>query len=245
MSENYIYGIHPLIEALDSGKIPEKVLIQKGLSGEGFTKLFQRIRQLRIPFQYVPVEKLNRVTRKNHQGIVAFISLIEYQDLTQLLPGIFEAGETPLLVILDGVTDVRNLGAIARTAECAGAHALIIAEKGSAPINADAIKTSAGALNRIPVCKENSIQEVLAFLKACGIKTVTLDEKSSVAIYETDLNMPLAIIMGSEERGVSSTTKKLSDDLASIPMKGAIASLNVSVATGIVLFEAVRQRTIS
>ncbi len=242
MVDNYIFGIHPLAEALDSGQVPEKILIQKDLTGEGFTRLFQRIRQLKIPFQMVPVEKLNRVTRKNHQGIIAFVSLIAYHELHVLLPGIFERGELPLIVLLDGVTDVRNMGAIARTAECAGAHAIVIPEKGNAPVSADAIKASAGALSRIPVCKEDSIPSCVAFLKECGLTTIALSEKSGKTIYETDFNKPLAIVMGSEEKGVSSMTKHLVDAVASIPMAGKIASLNVSVATGIVLFEINRQR---
>ncbi len=240
--DNFIFGIRPLLEAIDNGNIPERVLIQKGLQGENFAVLFQKIRQSKIPFQMVPVEKLNRVTRKNHQGIIAFVSLIEYQPLHILLQSIFEKGETPLLVLLDGVTDVRNMGALVRSAECAGAHAVIIPEKGVAPINADAIKASAGALSRLPICREPYLPATISFLKECGLEVLALDEKGNKTIYQSDLNKPLAIIMGSEDQGISAAILKASDQVISIPMKGEIGSLNVSVAAGVVLFEALRQR---
>lgn len=240
--ENYIFGIRPLMEALGKGERPEKVLIQQGLSGENYQQLFQVIRQEKIPFQMVPVEKLNRVTRKNHQGVIAFISLITYQPLHQLLPMIYDRGEFPLLVLLDRVTDIRNLGAIARSAECFGAHALVIPEKGSAPVNADAIKTSAGALSRIPVCREGNTLETLAFLKESGIRVVAASEKSREMAFRADLKGPLAILMGSEDKGISTTLLKMADRVLSIPMAGKTASLNVSVAAGILLYEAYRQR---
>lgn len=240
--ENLLFGIHPVMEALENGKPIEKVLIQKGLHGENFQKLFQQIRREKIPYQLVPVEKLNRVTRKNHQGIIAFGSLIDYQPLDQVLPMVFEQGETPLLVLADGITDVRNLGALARSAECAGAHALVIPEKGMAPINAEAIKASSGALGRIPVCRESSIQESIAFIRECGIEVIACDEKGKETIYQADLRGPVAFIMGSEDKGISAASLKMAGKILSIPMKGKIASLNVSVATGIVLFEAQRQR---
>ncbi len=230
------------MEAIKGGEKPEKVLIQKGLKGENFQDLFQLIRQEKIPFQMGPVEKLNRITRKNHQGVIAFVSLITYQPLDVLLPMIFERGETPLLLILDRITDVRNLGAIARSAECAGAHALIIPEKGMAPISADAIKASAGALSRIPVCREANTLESIAFLQASGIRVSACKEKAGKSIYQTDLSGPQAIIMGSEDKGISAAALKMADEEMAIPMKGKIASLNVSVASGIVLFEALRQR---
>lgn len=232
------------MEALDDGKPIEKILIRKGLQGENFQKLFQRIRKEKVPFQMVPVEKLNRVTRKNHQGIIAFGALIEYQSLHQVLPMIFEQGETPMLVLLDGITDVRNLGALARSAECAGAHALVIPEKGMAPVNAEAIKASSGALSRIPVCRESSIPESIAFIRECGIGVAALDEKGRESIYEADLTGPTAFVMGAEDRGVSAAVLKMADKILTIPMKGRVASLNVSVATGVVLFEALRQRNV-
>ncbi len=240
--DNYIFGIRPLLESLDSGQIPEKVLIQQGLTGDTFQQLFAKIRAMKIPFQYVPSARLNKVTSKNHQGVIAIMPVIGYQSLEALLPGILESGETPLLVLLDGITDVRNMGAIARTAECAGVHALVIPEKGGAPVNADAVKASAGALSRIPVCKESNLLQAIAFLRECGIKLLALDDKGKTSLYETELTGPLAVIMGAEDKGVSAAVRKLSDTVVSIPMKGHIASLNVSVATGIVVFETQRQR---
>lgn len=241
--ENYIFGLRPILEALQEGQIPDRIFIQKGLTGNTFQQLFQVIREKEVPFQMVPREKLDRITRKNHQGVIAQMSLITYHKLDILLPGIFESGETPLLVILDRITDVRNLGAIARTAECAGAHAIVIGEKGSAPINADAIKTSAGALSRMPVCREREILEALTFLKQSGLSIVACTEKAGQSIYQTPLKGPLAVIMGSEEKGISKACLHLADVQAAIPQKGKTASLNVSVATGVVLFEILRQRT--
>lgn len=230
------------MEAVEAGKTPEKVFIQQGLQGDNFLRLFHLIRQKKIPFQMVPVEKLNRLTRGNHQGVVANFPLIDYQPLDGLLPMVYEAGEAPLLVLLDGITDVRNLGALARSAECAGVHAIVLPEKGVAPISADAIKASAGALARVPVCKESSIPESMAFLKASGIQVIGLDERGKKSIYELDLKKPSAFVMGSEEKGISSAVLKMADEVAAIPMKGKIASLNVSVAAGIVFFETLRQR---
>lgn len=240
--ENFIFGIHPVLESLESGKIPEKVLIQKGLQGSTFQKLFALIRKKKIPFQMVPAERLSKVTTGNHQGVIAYISAIEYQSLENLLPGIFEKGETPLLVLLDGITDVRNLGAIGRSAECAGAHAIVLPAKGSANVTPDAIKASAGALSRIPVCKEPNILQSIAFLQACGIRVVACDSKGHENVFNNDLTKPLAIVMGSEDKGVSGAVRKTADNVVEIPMKGTIGSLNVSVATGIILFEALRQR---
>ncbi len=240
--DNYIFGLRPVMESLEEGKIPEKVFIQKGLTGSNFQKLFQIIREKEIPFQMVPQEKLNRITGKNHQGVIAQVAIIEYQKLENLLPAVYEKGEIPLLVVLDKVTDVRNLGAIARSAECAGAHAIVIGEKSSAPVNADAVKTSAGALSRIPVCKERDLMEAIAFLKESGITTLATNEKAKQTIYKEKLTGPLAIIMGSEDKGVSKALLNMADKTVSIPQKGKTGSLNVSVATGIVLFEAVRQQ---
>lgn len=241
--ENIIFGIHPLMEALEEGRKPEKVYIEKGLTGNSFQKLFHKIRSENIPFQMVPVERLNRITRKNHQGVIAQISLIEYHQLEDILPAIYEEGETPLVVILDRITDVRNFGAIARSAEVAGAHALVISEKESAPVNADAIKTSAGALSRIPVCREKELMATISFLRESGIRVIACTEKSKNVLYQSNLDVPLAIVMGSEEKGVSKATLAVVDEAVAIPQKGKIGSLNVSVATGIVLFEALRQRT--
>jgi 23S rRNA (guanosine2251-2'-O)-methyltransferase len=243
--ENFIFGIHPVLEAINSGERPEKILIQQGLQGENFQRLFQEIRLKKIPYQMVPVEKLNRVTRKNHQGIIAYIPIVSYQPIETLLPMIFDKGETPLLVILDRITDVRNLGALARSAECAGAHAIIIQEKGSAPINADAIKASAGALSRIALCRENNILETIAFLQESGFQVLACSEKGHKTIYQADLKKPLAVILGAEDKGISSACLKMADQQLRIPMKGHISSLNVSVAAGVVLFEVLRQREFS
>lgn len=222
--------------------MPEKVLIQKGLQGDNFQELFQTIRQGNIPYQLVPVEKLNSLTRKNHQGIIAFLPLITYHNLSQILPSVYENGETPLLIIVDGVTDVRNLGAIARSAECLGAHALVISQKGSAPINADSLKTSSGALTRLPVCREANLMETLAFLKECGVKIIAATEKSSTLAPQADLTGPVAVMVGSEEKGIHRSLLSMADVAVGIPMAGKTASLNVSVAAGILLYEILRQR---
>jgi len=240
--DNYLFGIRPLAEYLEGGGKPERVLIQQGLLGSNFQKLFAMIRDQKVPFQMVPPERLNKYKKHNHQGVVAFMPAIVYHTLEKIIPAILDAGERPLLVILDGITDVRNMGAIARSAECAGAHALVLSEKGNAPINADAIKASAGALTRLSVCKERSVLHAIGFLKECGINLLVCDDGGKHSIYDADLSRPLGIIMGSEDRGASKATKKMADGMIRIPMKGKIASLNVSVATGIVLFEAIRQR---
>ena len=240
--ENFIFGIRPVIEAIESGKRPEKVLIQRDLQGDNIRRLFQHVRKQEIPYQLVPAERLNKMAPKNHQGVVAFIPMIEYQRLEKVLPEVLERGETPLILLLDGVTDVRNMGAVARSSACAGVHALVIPEKGGAPVNADAIKASAGALSVISVCRERSLPESVAFLKECGMQVVVCDEKGKDSVYSADLNRPLAIIMGAEDKGVSAAVRRMADQVVHIPMKGPIASLNVSVATGVVLFETLRQR---
>jgi len=240
--ENYIFGIHPLHEAIEKGEIPEKILIQKGLQGEAFQQLFLIIREKNIPFQIVPLEKLNSITRKNHQGVIAYLSVIPHYKLSEVLPDIYDKGELPLLVIADGITDVRNLGAIVRSAECLGAHALILSQKGSAPINADSIKTSSGAMLRLPVCREANLMETLAFLKECGVKIVAASEKSGIQINNADLTGPIAILVGSEQKGIQRSLLNMSDIAIRIPMSGKVASLNVSVAAGIILYETSRQR---
>ena len=240
--ENIIYGIRPVSEAISEGKIPEKVLIQKGLIGENFSVLFKDIRDKKIPYQVVPVEKLNKITRNNHQGVIAYVSQIVYWKVEDVISNAWDKGEVPLLLVLDGVTDVRNFGGIARTAECAGVHALVIPQKNSAAVNAVSIKTSAGALNRIPVCKENNLLETITFIKECGLKVIAAKDKAKSTIYDTDFRNPVAIILGSEDKGISKACIKLADSEVAIPMAGKTGSLNVSVATGVVLFEVVRQR---
>lgn len=242
---NIVYGLRPIYEALTSGKELEKVLIQKGLRGSLYADVWQFIKSYTIPYQFVPVEKLNGMTSGNHQGMIAYVSPIEYQDITAVLPMIFDKGEMPLLLVLDRITDVRNFGAIARTASCAGVHAIIVPIKGSAQINADAIKTSAGALHNISVCRSANMQQTLRFLQESGVRIFGATEKAS-QIYDTvDYRGPAAIVMGSEEDGISKEILQIADELVSIPLLGEIASLNVSVANGIMLFEALRQRRLN
>ena len=233
------------MEAIDGGKEIESLFIQRGLSGPLLQELKQLLRQYDISYQQVPVEKLSRMTRKNHQGVIAVISPITYQRVEDVVPLVYERGEVPLLLILDGITDVRNLGAIARTAKCVGAHALIVPKKGSAEINPDAIKTSAGALFKISVCREDSLSRTVRFLQESGIQVVACTEKTEEDIYALDYVAPTAFILGSEERGIADDLVRSADRLARIPMTGTIASLNVSVSGGIVLYEALRQRLAS
>jgi 23S rRNA (guanosine2251-2'-O)-methyltransferase len=241
-TNQHVYGIRAVMEAIDGGKEIESLFIQRGLSGPLFQELKQLLRQHDIGYQQVPVEKLNRMTGKNHQGVIAVISPITYQRVENLVPMIYERGEVPLLLILDGITDVRNLGAIARTAECVGAHALVVPKKGSAEINPDAIKTSAGALFKINVCREDSLPHTARFLQESGIQLIACTEKTDASIYQLDYSVPTALILGSEERGISDDLIRVSDHLARIPMAGAIASLNVSVSAGVALYEVLRQR---
>ncbi len=242
MKDNIIFGIRPLLEAIDAGKEVDKIMIQKGLRGELFQELMGRVRDMDIPMQMVPIDRLNRVTRKNHQGVIAYLSQINYFKIEQIMPGIYERGEMPFILVLDHLTDVRNFGAIARTAECSGVHAIVIPTKGSAAINEDAMKTSAGALNIIPVCRADKLENVIRFLKDSGLKVLAASEKGTNNYYQEDMNLPLALVMGAEDVGVSASILKSSDAFIGIPQVGKIGSLNVSVATGIILFEALRQR---
>jgi len=237
-----IFGIRAVIEAIRSGKEIESLYIQRGIGGGLINELKTLMHEYGILSQQVPVEKLNRITQKNHQGVIAVISPIVYQKIENIIPEIFEKGETPLILVLDGITDVRNMGAIARTAECAGVHAIVIPAKGSAQINADGIKTSAGALYKIPVCRHDNFMQTVRFLQESGLQLVCCTEKTKDDIYEPDYTSPTAIIMGSEEDGIRNEIIRISDHLAKIPMFGEIESLNVSVSTGIILYEAVRQR---
>jgi 23S rRNA (guanosine2251-2'-O)-methyltransferase len=244
-SSNLIYGVRPIIEAILAGREIEKILLQHNLRSEITRELMQLIKAREVPFQTVPIEKLNRLGNMNHQGVVAFISEVIYQPIENVLPGIFESGKVPLLLILDRITDVRNLGAIVRTAECSGIDAIIIPSRGSAQINADAVKTSAGALYRVSICRSPNLKDTITFLKESGIRVVAATEQASGFYYDADLTVPLAIIMGSEENGVSPEYLRLSDAQVKIPLMGEIGSLNVSVAAGVFLFEAIRQRGIA
>ena len=241
--ENIIFGIRPVIEAIKAGKEIDRILIQNGLKSENSWELKKLIGELSIPVQYVPLEKLNKVTQKNHQGIICFISEISYQPLENILPMIFEKGKNPLLLILDRITDVRNFGAITRTAECAGVDAIIIPSKGSARINADAVKTSAGAIYKIPICREDNLKNAIELIKNSGIEIIACTEKADVSYSDISYDKPCAIIFGSEDDGISPEYMKRADKKIRIPLSGEIESLNVSVATGIVLFEAVKQRS--
>ena len=239
-----LYGLHPVAEAINSGKEINKVLIRRGLKGDLFMSLFARIREEGIPYQYVPVEKLNRTVRGNHQGIVAFLSLIEYKALEEIVQRTFEAGRDPFILVLDRITDVRNFGAVARTAECAGVDLIVIPDKESVSITPDAIKTSAGALNRIAVSRQKDLAEALKYLKESGISLVAVTEKSDNYYFSGELTGPVALLLGAEDTGISKNLLALTDRQVKIPLEGSLESLNVSVACGIVAFEVVRQRKI-
>jgi len=238
----FIFGIRSVIEAIKSDKLIDKLVIRKGLTGELSQELLALVNELQIPYQLVPNERINRITQKNHQGVVAFISPIEFQNIEQIVPSLFEAGKSPLFIILDKVTDVRNFGAITRTAECAAVDAIIIPEKGSARISGDAVKTSAGALHKIPVCRVQNLLQTIKFLKSSGVQIVAATEKASDLYYHVDFSLPTAILMGSEDKGVEVEFLRISDKLVKIPVYGEIDSLNVSVASGILMYEAVKQR---
>lgn len=242
--ENIIYGYRPIVEAIREGKQIEKLLIQTNLNNESIRNIKEELRKqdLNIKQQYVPIEKLNSITRgENHQGLVAYASLIEYKNLEEEIEKSIDKC-VPFILILDHITDVRNLGAIARTAECAGVTCLIVPDEGSAAINEDAVKTSAGALLRLPICKVKNIKTTLNYLKQSGIKIFAATEKASNVYTKEYYNLPCAIIMGAEDKGISKDALKLSDALITIPIKGNIESLNVSVAAGVIIYEVVRQR---
>jgi 23S rRNA (guanosine2251-2'-O)-methyltransferase len=241
-SDNMIFGLRPVIEALKSGKEIDRLFVQNGLKNELFGEMMGMLKKHNVQYQYVPVEKLNRLTKNNHQGVVGYISSIVYHKIQNVLPAVFDKGKMPLVLILDRITDVRNFGAIARTAECSGVDAIIIPMKGAAQINADAIKTSTGALHKIPVCREENLKQVIEYLRESGLTVVACTEKTSDNYYQQDYTLPVAIIMGSEEDGISPEYLKLADAHAKIPLMGEIGSLNVSVAAGVLLYEVVRQR---
>ena len=242
--KDMIFGIRAVIEAVQAGKDIDKILMRRDMTSELSRELFNALTGRKIPVQYVPIEKLNHITTKNHQGVVAFISPITYQNIEDIIPGIYEEGRMPFIVVLDGVTDIRNFGAIARTCECAGVDAIVIPTKGGASINPDAVKTSAGALLTIPVCREENLGNALKFLVSSGIKLVAASEKATKNYTSASLKEPIAIVMGSEDEGVNSDHLRLCDEMVSIPMLGSIGSLNVSVAAGILIYETVRQRGI-
>ncbi len=245
MEENkqqYLFGMHPVLEAVRSGKKFDKVLLKQGLEGPQFRELLDLLNEKKISYQFVPIERLNRAVRGSHQGVIAYISQIEYVSIEELVNNALATSDAPVFVILDGVSDVRNLGAIARSLECAGGNGIIVPAKGGAAINAEAIKASAGALMRLDTCKVPNLRLAAYYLKQSGFKLIAATEKVDRLLYETDMTGPCAIIMGSEGKGISSSMLELADEKVAIPMSGQISSLNVSVATAVMLYEAVRQR---
>lgn len=242
-SNNLIFGVRPVIEAIETGKQIERIYIKKGSDTPLINQIADLAKENKIPMQFVPIEKLNRLTYSNHQGVVAQIPPIDYADINDILPGILENNPLPLIVVLDSVTDIRNFGAIARSAECAGVDALVVSLKSSAPVNGDAIKSSAGALTSIPVCRVGSIRNTLKMFQDNGMQLVAATEKSDVLIYDAPLDKPTVIVMGSEDKGISKEVLKMCDWQVSIPLKGKIESLNVSAAASVLLFECVRQRS--
>jgi len=240
--ENFIFGTRAVIEAVNSDKQVEKVLITRSNDNELQKELIDLLKKHKIYFQFVPFQKINRVTKKNHQGVIAFISPVTFYDVEEIVTRVFEEGRIPLIVVLDGVTDVRNFGAIVRTAECAGVDAILVPEKGSAQINADAVKTSVGALLKLPICRTRSLRITLEKLQNSGLKIISASEKAKNNYYQSDFNLPLAIVVGAEDTGVSKSIISLSDEFVKIPLLGEIKSLNVSVAASILIYESVKQR---
>jgi 23S rRNA (guanosine2251-2'-O)-methyltransferase len=237
-----VFGVRPVQEALRAGKELDKLFVEKGMKSPVMDEIVSLARERNVYIQYVPEEKLNRLTRKAHQGIVAFVSVVNYAKIENIVMDVFANGQEPLILVLDGVTDVRNFGAISRSAECAGAHAILIPVKGSAQVNSDALKTSAGALNYIPICKSDDLYKSVRYLKDSGLKVVACSEKGNEKIYDTPLKGPLCLVLGSEETGISNAILSLADHTSFIPLLGKVESLNVSVASGVCLFETLRQR---
>ncbi|WP_264512744.1 23S rRNA (guanosine(2251)-2'-O)-methyltransferase RlmB [Flavobacterium sp. N1719] len=241
--ENQIFGIRAVIEAIHAGKEIDKIFVHKEAQGELMRELMKTLKANNLPFTYVPVEKLNRLTHLNHQGVVATIAPIKFQSLETLVENLLENEKKPLLLILDQLSDARNFGAIIRTAECTGVDGIIISKTGAAPVNGDTVKTSAGAVFNVPICKVDHIKDAVFYLQGSGIKTVAATEKTDDTLYAVDFTEPVAIIMGSEDRGINPSVLKIVDEKAKLPLFGTIGSLNVSVACGAFLYEAVRQRS--
>lgn len=239
---DYIFGLHAIIKAIQAGKEIDKIYIKKDLSGPLATELIELARENRVVMQRVPIEKLNRITRKNHQGVIAMMSAVSYHSLSNLVPQLFEEGLLPFIVVLDGITDVRNFGAIARTCECAGVDAIVIPRHGSVSVGGDAVKTSAGALLHLPVCREQSTLSAVRFLKDSGFNVVAVSEKAEINYTSADYTVPTALVLGAEDTGISPEVIRQCDTFVSIPMFGNIESLNVSVAAGVLIYEVVRQR---
>jgi 23S rRNA (guanosine2251-2'-O)-methyltransferase len=239
-----IYGTRAVMEAIAAGKQVEKIMIQTGQNNELVRDLMNKAKAANVPVSFVPQEKLKRMSSKNHQGVLALVSAVSFVSLDNVIHKVFSEGRDPILLLLDRVTDVRNFGAIARTAECAGVDAIVIPEKGNAPITSDAMKTSAGALNHLPVCRERDLKKTMLFLRESGIRVIACTEKTEKSIYDCALGGPVALLLGSEEDGIAEVLLRDADELARIPMKGKIGSLNVSVAAGVAVYEVIRQHSI-
>ena len=240
--KDFIFGTRAVMEAIHAQKDIDKILVDKEVNNELVKELLALAKEERINVVRVPEAKLNRITRKNHQGVVAHMSAIQYASLDNVIDECFSKGVAPLILVLDRITDVRNFGAMARTADCAGVHAIVIPEKGSAQINSDAVKTSAGALNHLPVCRVKNLYYTVKDLKKMGLNVVSVTEKTDRLMYDADFSLPTALIMGSEEDGISQELMGISDEFVKIPLSGNIESLNVSVSAGVVVYEAIRQR---
>lgn len=240
--EDYIYGLRAIIEAIKEGRPIDKLFVKCDISGDLAGEMLALAREHRIVVQRVPIERINRISRKNHQGAIALMSAVTYHNLGNLVTSLYDDGILPFIVLLDGITDVRNFGAIARTAECCGVNALVIAERGSVSVGADAVKTSAGALMSLPVCREHSLTSAVKFLKDSGFNVVAVSEKATMGYTECDYTTPTVLVMGAEDKGISPEVLRMCDSHVAIPMFGHIGSLNVSVAAGVLMYEVVRQR---
>lgn len=239
---NQIYGIRAILEAIDAEQSINKIFLQKGLRGELFQELEASVRKNGISCSYVPVEKLNRLTKSNHQGAVAQISPVKFHDFESLVEQVLEQKKVPFLLLLDQISDVRNFGAIIRTAECSGVDALIVPKYGTAPITDDTVKTSAGAAFKLPIAKVDHLKDAIFYLQSSGIKVIAATEKTEDEIYAVDFSQACAIVMGAEDKGISASILSTVDHKAKLPLMGQIGSLNVSVACGVFLYEVVRQR---
>lgn len=242
--KDFIFGIRPVIEAIESGQNIDKILIKKGLSGDLTKDLYKTMSDYNVPMQHVPVEKIEKITRKNHQGVIAFLSPVEFQNIEDVVSNLFEKGELPFIVVLDQITDVRNMGAIIRSAECAGANAILVPSKGTARLSADTVKTSAGAIYHIPICRTDTLSLQVKNLQKSGLQVICASEKRGDFYFNIDFKMPFALVMGSEEFGISMEIFRIADNYAKIPINGKISSLNVSNAASIIMYEAVKQRIV-
>jgi 23S rRNA (guanosine2251-2'-O)-methyltransferase len=237
-----IFGTRAVMEAIRSGREIEKIFVQSGLNNDLIKEMVTLAKERGVPYTFTPQQKLNSLSSKNHQGVICMLATIQYQTVDDLIHSAFSDGRDPFFLVLDRITDVRNFGAIARTVECAGLDGIIIADKGNAPISADAIKTSSGALNHLPVARSADLRKTFEQLRESGVKIIACTEKASQSIYKTDLTGPVAIVVGSEEDGITPELLRLADAQVKIPMKGQVGSLNVSVSAGVAIYEGIRQK---